>query len=118
VKTRAAEDAAETADQYGGLFSRSALLNSKNIETLSMLNDFSVNDEILNAYPIHELIGAYGDLAKTAPHVMRDKILARAFLQQYMSQGRFAPSELDPALKFDDSLAKRFNLLLGEGSLP
>jgi hypothetical protein len=118
VKTRAAEDAAETADQYGGLSSRSALLNSKNIETLSMLNDFAVNDEILNAYPIHELIGAYGDLSKTAPHVMRDKILARAFLQQYMSQGRFAPSELDPALKFDDSLAKRFNLLLGEGSFP
>jgi hypothetical protein len=115
VKTRAAEEAAETADQYGGLSSRSALLNSKNIETLSMLNDFSVNDEILGVYPIHELVGAYGDLAKTAPHVMRDKILARAFLQQYMSQGRFAPSELDPALKFDDSLAKRFNLLLGEG---
>ena len=37
--------------------------------------------------------------------VMRDKVLARAFLQQYMSQGRFAPTELDPAFKFDDSLA-------------
>jgi len=117
TKTRATDEAAEAADQFSGLSSRSALLTSKNIDTLSMLNDFAVNDEILNAYPIHEIVRAYGDLAKTVPHVMRDKVLARAFLQQYMSQGRFAPTELDPAFKFDDSLGRRFSLLLGEGQV-
>jgi hypothetical protein len=89
-------------------------MSSKNISTLSMLNDFNVNDEILKSYPITDLLEAYNELAKTAPHLMRDRTLARAVLQQRMTQGRFAPTELDSVVKLNDSLARRFGAMLGE----
>jgi hypothetical protein len=107
------ENSKEKAKQFDDLASLPALLTSKNIDTLSMLGDFKTNDEILKAYPTHQLVSAYGELSKTVPHLMRDKLLAKTLLQQYLTQGRFALTELEPAMKLNETLAKRYETLRG-----
>jgi hypothetical protein len=76
-------------------------LDLKDIEIQSMLNDFFTNDEILSAFSINDLLRGYNDLLRTAPSTMRNKTQARALLQQYMTQGRMAPTELMPALQMN-----------------
>jgi len=112
-KARLQEDADEVNRQYGRLASPMSALTAKNIAVYSMLNDFKVNDEILKAYSTPDLLEAYSMLAKTAPHLMRDKAFAKALLQQHMTQGRFAPTELEPLLKMDESLMRRYGVATG-----
>ena len=85
----------------------------RDIETQSMINDFTGNDEILSAYEPEKLIRGYNDLVRTAPSTMRNRAQARALLQQYMTQGRMAPSELMPALQMN-KLDPRKGSLTGE----
>jgi hypothetical protein len=81
-------------------------LDLKDIESKNMLNDFSVNDEILSAFPMNDILKGYNDLLQTAPSTMRSKAQARALLQQYMTQGRMAPTELMPALQMNKLMDK------------
>jgi len=76
-------------------------LNLQDIATAGMLNDFATNDEILSAFDKKQLLRGYNALLHTAPKTMRDKAPARALLQQYMTQGRMAPTELMPALQMN-----------------
>ena len=76
-------------------------LNLQDIATAGMLNDFAANDEILRAFNQKQLLRGYNALLHTAPKTMRDKAPARALLQQYMTQGRMAPTELMPALQMN-----------------
>jgi hypothetical protein len=71
------------------------------VGVLSNINDFAVNDEILKAYPKEELLNKYTELLRVSPSAMRRKATARAMLQQQMTQGRFAPTELLPALQIN-----------------
>ena len=79
-------------------------LNRKDIATMSMLSDFSANDDILNAYSLEDIVAHYNDLVRTSPVTMRDRSTARAVLQQMMTQGRMAPTEYEPVLKLDQLL--------------
>jgi hypothetical protein len=76
-------------------------LETQDIFIRSMLNDFAVNDDILSAYSLDDLLQGYNELLHTAPSAMRDPTTARAMLQQYMSQGRIAPQELTPLLSLN-----------------
>jgi hypothetical protein len=76
-------------------------LDLKDIEIKNMLNDFAVNDEILSAFSVSDILKGYNDLLHTAPSTMRNKAQARALLQQHMTQGRMAPTELMPALQMN-----------------
>lgn len=76
-------------------------LSMQEIGTQSMLNEFNTSDEILNAYGMKRLLPAYNDLLRTAPGTMRNRALARAMLQQHMTQGRMAPTEFMPALQMN-----------------
>ena len=76
-------------------------LNLQDIATAGMLSDFAANDEILRAFDQKHLLRGYNALLHTAPKTMRDKAPARALLQQYMTQGRMAPTELMPALQMN-----------------
>ncbi len=67
----------------------------------SMVNDFGTNDGILRGYGGSELLHGYNDLLRTAPGTMRNRAIARAMLQQYMTQGRMAPTEYKPALEMN-----------------
>jgi hypothetical protein len=89
------------------MYSPSHTLNLKDIEVKNMLNDFAVNDEILSAFPINDILKGYNDLLRTAPSTMRTKAQARALLQQYMTQGRMAPTELMPALQMNKLTGNR-----------
>jgi hypothetical protein len=71
------------------------------IGVLSNVNDFAVNDEILKAYPKEDLLNKYTELLRVSPSAMRRKATARAMLQQQMTQGRFAPTELLPAMQIN-----------------
>jgi hypothetical protein len=79
----------------------------RNIGIQNMLSDFSANDEILSAFPMRDLLRGYSDLLHTAPQTMRNRAQARALLQQYMTQGRMAPTELIPALQMNKLTAER-----------
>jgi hypothetical protein len=76
-------------------------LNLRDIATMGMLSDFASNDEILSAFGQKNLLRDYTALLHTAPKTMRDKAQARALLQQYMTQGRMAPTELTSALQMN-----------------
>ena len=76
-------------------------LNLRDIAMQGMINDFETNDEILKAYNKNQLLRDYTALLHTAPKAMRDSSQARALLQQYMTQGRMAPTELKPALEMN-----------------
>jgi hypothetical protein len=80
---------------------RLSKIEREDIGVLSNINDFSTNDEILSAYPREELVRNYVELLQIAPTAMRRKATARAMLQQKMTQGRFAPTELVPALQLN-----------------
>ena len=112
-KRKSIEDSAEVQKQLGDLASLQPLLISKNTATMSMLNDFKLNDEILKAYPTYDLVNAYNELAKAVPHTMRNPILARSMMQTYMTQGRIALPELEPAMKMDSTLSQRYGVLTG-----
>ena len=93
--------AKEEQNILGSLDDKLHEMNLRDIETTSMINDFSTNDEILSAYPPEQLLRGFNELLRTAPETMRNKPQARALLQQYMTQGRMAPTELMPALEMN-----------------
>ena len=76
-------------------------LDLQDLSTRSMLSDFTTHDDILKAYSQKQLMSGYNDLLKTAPKTMRNKATARAMLQQYLTQGRMAPTEFMPALQMN-----------------
>jgi len=76
-------------------------LSLQDIGVQSMMSDFGTNDEILSAYGKKRLLHGYNDLIRTAPGTMRNPALARSMLQQYMTQGRMAPTEYMPALQMN-----------------
>jgi hypothetical protein len=47
------------------------------------------------------IIRGFNQLIRTAPKTMRNPALAKAMLQQLMSQGRLAPTEYMPALEMN-----------------
>jgi uncharacterized protein YoaH (UPF0181 family) len=87
-------------------------LSLQDIGVQSMMSDFGTNDEILSAYGKKRLLHGYNDLIRTAPGTMRNPALARSMLQQYMTQGRMAPTEYMSALQMNkldprkDTIAK------------
>jgi hypothetical protein len=78
------------------------VLRRRDIEIPKMLNDFAVNDEILSAFTLPQLARAYTELIRTSPDTLRTPSQARALLQQYMTQGRLAPTEVLPVLQMDE----------------
>jgi hypothetical protein len=88
-------------DVWNDLDDPSHDVSLRNIGIQNMLSDFSANDEILSAFPVQDLLRGYSDLLHTAPQTMRNRAQARALLQQYMTQGRMAPTELIPALQMN-----------------
>jgi hypothetical protein len=68
----------------------------RTIRRKSDLSDMMTHDEIISSYPKQEVLGAYNSLVGIAPTAMQNKAVARSMLQQYLTQGQFAPAELTP----------------------
>jgi len=75
-------------------------LSLQDIGIRSMMNEFE-GDEILKPFGKKKLMHGYNDLLQTSPGTMRNRAIARAMLQQYMTQGRMAPTEYIPALQMN-----------------
>jgi hypothetical protein len=74
------------------------------IRRKSNLNNMLSSDEIISAYPRTEVLDAYNSLVGVAPNAMQNNAVARSMLQQYLTQGRVAPSELVPLTTIQKSM--------------
>jgi hypothetical protein len=96
-----------TRDALSGLDDPLHESTLRDIDIQNMIGDFSVNDEILSAFPLPDLLTSYNDLLRVSPNAMRNRAQARSLLQQYMTQGRMAPTELLPALEMNRLAARK-----------
>jgi hypothetical protein len=84
--------------------------NLRDIEIQSLINDLSVNDDVLHKFPREDIVATFNDLYRTAPLMMRNPVQARLFLRQYMTQGSMAPTEIMPALQMNKMVDNRKRL--------
>jgi hypothetical protein len=95
------DDEAVKGKVFNSLDNRLHESNLRDIETQSLINDLSVNDDVLNKFPREDIVATFNDLYRTAPLMMRNPVQARLFLRQYMTQGSMAPNEILPALQMN-----------------